>query len=118
MYIPVVIRALFTRLFSASLIGLIVAGGGGLPVLDGVLFHNRERAADALRPHFETTSGCHSDGCAIRTTAHQVRLAAVPGGASIRTADPDRWELPGHLPEPFTQTPSGQPLSRAPPRLG
>ena len=70
------VRTLFSRLASAVLIVSVSSGGGGLPVLDGLIFHTRGQAADALRPHYEATGGCHADGCAIRSTAHQTRFTA------------------------------------------
>ena len=111
------IRSLLTRLFSATLILLISSGGGGLPVLDGLIFHSRGRALEALRPHYEKT-GCHADGCAIRATAHLSRLAPVVDPVGRISAAAELSTTSRILPLLHSQPLSGQPLSRAPPLFG
>jgi hypothetical protein len=112
------IRALLRRVFSVVLIVLASGGGGGLPVLDGLLFHSRDHGADAQRPHYEATSGCHADRCAIRSTAHESRFLA-----SLPLVDKDA-SVPGASAPPRPSRflrgnpPAGQPLSRAPPSFG
>ncbi len=107
-------KGLWSRLFSATLMLMMAGGGGSLPILDGLLFH-RDRAADVSQAHYETTGSCHSDGCTIRSTAHQARFApsvAVPG-PQLREAESRITPRITQVPFPFSQ--SGQPLSRAPP---
>ncbi|HTL04998.1 MAG TPA: hypothetical protein VL241_04580 [Gemmatimonadales bacterium] len=106
------------RLVSALSIALIGMGGGSLPVLDGLLFHSRGLAAEASVAHFEASSGCHADGCAIKSTAQHVRLAPALG-------TPGQVLPVGFVTPParsaavaLSRAPSGQPLSRAPPSLG
>ena len=111
-------RGLLTRLFSATLILLISGGGGGLPVLDGLIFHSLDRAPQALRPHYEVTGGCHSDGCAIRSTAHLSRLAPAVAPVGRISVAPEYLVASRILPVPHSQPLSGQPLSRAPPLFG
>jgi hypothetical protein len=112
------LRGLLPRLFSATLILLIGSGGGGLPVVDGLFFHGRDRAAEASLPHYEATAGCHSDGCAIRSTAHHARFTAAIGviGPVIPAPQVRLAEL--FVTTPRADSPQGQPLSRAPPLFG
>lgn len=113
------LRALvFPRLVSAALIVMISSGGGGLPVLDGLIFHTRGRAAEALRPHYEATGGCHADGCAIRSTAHLARCTPSLGTAGLVISPPEMWISVWLSPTPLSNSPFGQPLSRAPPLFG
>jgi hypothetical protein len=109
---------LLTRLFSATLILLISSGGGGLPVLDGLFFHSRDRGPEVVRPHYEANGGCHSDGCAIRSTAHLSRLGPAVHPVGQISAAAEVVAAPRMLPLLQSQPLSGQPLSRAPPRFG
>lgn len=106
------------RLLSALLIALITSGGGGLPLLDGLAYHSRDRGGEILGSHYEASSGCHADGCSVRSTALQTRFAP-PGQSDIEILVGPGSHNPGragsNLP---TRLPSGQPHSRAPPRLG
>jgi hypothetical protein len=102
-------------LCSAFLILCFTGGGGGLPLLDGVIFHSRDQGTEILRPHFEASSACHADGCTVRSIAQQARYAPVwiPVARILplsEIADLTRY-FPAFLAEPL----QGQPLSRAPP---
>lgn len=111
-------RTLLSRLFSATLILLISGGGGGLPVVDGLIFHSRDRAAEALHPHFEANGGCHSDGCAIRSTAHHTRYAAAIAAVGPLVLVPQFRPTQPSVAAPRADSLPGQPLSRAPPHFG
>ena len=111
-------RGLISRLFSAPLVAIILSGGGGLPVLDGLIFHTRERAVEANAPHYEGTSGHHADGCAVRSTAHQARFTAtiapsleVVAAPAVRTA----LQVPALR---CAKLPPGRLHSRGPPLFG
>src|SRR5258706_6880767 len=52
------------RLLAFLLIVMITGGGGGLPVLDALIYHSRGSAPEDWRAHYEANSGCHADGCA------------------------------------------------------
>jgi len=112
------LRTWVTRLVSAFSVMLIGMGGGSLPVLDGVLFHFRGPATDTPGAHFEATSACHADGCAVRSTAQQVRLAPAIGTPEQLAPSYDLTPAPRLRPVLLSRIPSGQPLSRAPPPLG
>lgn len=77
-------RSLFRLLACAILVFVIGAGGGGLPILDGLFFHGPDRLAESHRPHYEASSAfCHADGCSVHSLA-QSRVvgegtAAPPG---------------------------------------
>src|SRR2546428_3241222 len=104
-------------LFSALFILLFAGGGAGLPFFDGVLFHGRSQN-EVPRSHFETTSGCHADGCTVLSTAQQERHAPVLDPvARVVSAPFVALLLPG-LSTPLAEPLRGQPLSRAPPLFG
>ena len=97
---------------------MIGIGGGSLPVVDVVLFHSRGSVEENAQAHFEATSGCHADGCAIRSTAQQARFAPAVGSSDRLVSSPGFLAAPVILEAPFSNAPSGQPLSRAPPFFG
>ena len=76
-------RNLTRRLFSVALIGLFSAGGGRLPVIDGLLFHSRSQATRGTRPHYEPSTGCHADGCALRSTPSVVHSTPAVGQSGL-----------------------------------
>ena len=110
-------RSLVSRLFLGALIGVVSAGGGNLPLVDGLFFHRGAPAEAPAQAHFEVAAECHADQCAIVSPVQQHRLAPRLMAASIRLvpdlADPAPLSrvVPGAAP---TLT---QPFSRAPPFL-
>ncbi len=82
------LRTLARGLISAALIALIGGGGGGLASVDALLFHRSGRV-EALRPHFEATSGCHADRCAILSTPSGARSAPAVPAADLPAAPPE-----------------------------
>jgi hypothetical protein len=63
------VRTLVRRLVATVLLGAVAVGGGGMPVLDALVFHGPSRVAEAFRPHYEASSTCHGDGCSVRALA-------------------------------------------------
>jgi hypothetical protein len=112
------LRDWLSRVVSAGSIVLIGIGGGSLPVLDVVLFHGREPVPESSGAHYEATSGCHADVCAIRSTAQQVRFAPTLGTPERLVLGPTYTVAVPMLPAPVAKAPSGPPLSRSPPHLG
>jgi len=108
-------RAFLRRLLAIALIFMISAGGGGLPVLDGLIYHSRGATPQDWQTHYEASSGCHADGCAIRSTAQQARFTAVIESRGLVVLAPESWMPERVHPAPFSNSPFGQPLSRAPP---
>src|ERR1043166_4536579 len=76
-------RTLARWVLSVSLIATVGGGGGGLPTLDALLYHGSGDAAEALRPHYEATSGCHADRCPIRSPAQETRDLPAPLPAKL-----------------------------------
>ena len=111
-------RGLISRLLSPALMVLILSGGGGLPVLDGLIFHSRDRAPEAQLPHYEATSGHHADGCAVHSTAHQARLAGTLGPDFKVFTLPALESTPRPTPLRCARIPTGQLHSRGPPLFG
>lgn len=109
------LRSVVRRLVATGLLLLLGAGGGGLPVLDATLFHSLSERIEPFRAHYEATSGCHADGCALRSTAQGSRFTATLPPTGLAT----------HLPERLVIRPALQPVlvaaqplrhfSRAPP---
>ncbi len=82
------LRTLARWLISVTLTVLVSGGGAGLPALDGLLYHRHAGGAEALRPHYEATSGCHADRCAIFSTASQSRSVLGVPVAGLPAAPP------------------------------
>src|ERR1051325_606739 len=74
---------------SVSLIATVGGGGGGLPALDAVLYHGSGDAAEAVRPHYEATSGCHIDRCQIRSPAQETRYLPALLPAKLGSLPPE-----------------------------
>lgn len=87
-YIAAMLRSLTRGLFSALLIVLVGGGGGGLASVDALLFHGTGRGVEALRPHYEATSGCHADHCAVLSTPSESRSALSVPVADLPAAPP------------------------------
>lgn len=111
-------KALARGLVSACLIVLLNSGGGGLSLIDGLIFHSLGRGSEAGLAHFESSSGCHADGCAVRSTAQHTPLAlALRADARVSSTPKTRFFLPP-FPAQQVEPRSGEPLSRAPPAFG
>ena len=109
------LRSVVRRLTSAGLLLLLGAGGGGLPVLDATLFHSLGGRSEPVRAHFEATSGCHADGCALRSTAQESRVAPVLPATGLVVPAPETEATPPAL-QPGSLASQILPhLSRAPP---
>ena len=109
------VRAPLGRLISACLILLFSSGGGRLPLVDGLVFHDRDRGAEVSGSHFESTSACHADGCSIRSTAQPARFAPALLPDAWRSLSPETRFSDLSFPAPLAESLSGRPLSRAPP---
>ena len=83
------LRDLFRRAFSALLLALVAAGGGRLSTVDALVFHEGSGETDGFRPHFEASSGCHEDGCSMRSTAHESRVPPLLATPSLSVALPE-----------------------------
>lgn len=77
------LRSLFRGLVSACLVALVGAGGGTLPVLDAFAFHDPDARSESLRAHYESQSACHTDSCAVYSTAQQARAIPAPVPAPV-----------------------------------
>lgn len=117
-YIPAMLRTLSGRLISAILVLFCVGGGGGLPLLDGLLFHELSQTADSTGSHYESSAACHADGCAVRSTAQPARFAPSFGANGWVSSSPERQPLVPSFPACLVESLSGRPLSRAPPCFG
>ena len=106
------------RLLALLLIVMITGGGGGLPVLDALIYHSRGSATEDWRAHYEANSGCHADGCAIKSTAQHARSATGVGTPRELAPSVDLALSALNLPSLRSRAPHGQPLSRAPPSFG
>jgi hypothetical protein len=109
------VRSLVRRALSAVLMLLVSGGGGGLPVLDAALFHGFGPGPDEPRPHYEATSGCHTDRCTVRSLAYDLRCTPdlpTPPPVAVVSVVPLERRLPSASPRPAAPLPT---LSRAPP---
>jgi len=111
------VRSLLRRVVSAALLLVVGAGGGSLPILDGLFFHGPDRLAEAFLPHYEaSSSSCHADGCSVRSLA-QSRVLGEAQPAPIVVAPFER----GVEFEPDARRSGAQVslayLSRAPPSV-
>src|SRR5690242_2812504 len=84
-------RGFLRRLLAITLIFMISAGGSGLPVLDALIYHSRDSTPQDWQTHYEANSGCHADGCAIRSTAQQARFTVVLEPAGLVVLKPGSW---------------------------
>lgn len=103
------------RVMSLLLLALVAGGGGTLPTVDALLFHETLADSATLGSHFEAGSDCHDDGCSVRSVAHESRLTPRLGTPALRTAPPEAALL---LPVPVIAArtfPASTHFSRAPP---
>jgi|KBSSwiStaDraftv2_1062776.scaffolds.fasta_scaffold16772_4 hypothetical protein len=109
------VRCLLGRSISLLLLALVAVGGGRLPTVDALVFHEGVANSEAFRSHFEASSACHDDGCSVRSTAHESRLSASLGTPALKSAAPDDELLPSEIPAPPRAPATSSQLSRAPP---
>jgi hypothetical protein len=109
------VRELVGRLISAVLLALVAAGGGRLSTVDALVFHEGSAEIDGFRSHFEASSGCHEDGCSMRSTAHESRLGSSLATPAIYTLPPDAVGAAPPVPDVPLSFASSSHLSRAPP---
>jgi hypothetical protein len=109
------VRESFRRLFSALLLALVAAGGGRLSTVDALVFHEGSVEADGFRSHFEASSGCHEDGCSMRSTAHESRPGPSLAAPAIHAASPESVGCAAPIPDVPPLFTSSSHLSRAPP---
>jgi len=109
------VRDCFRGLLSALLLAMVAAGGGRLPMVDALVFHEGVANPELFRSHFEASSGCHDDGCSVRSVAQESRLNASLATPALRTCAPEveLRTLPIPVPPPAPTCTSH--LSRAPP---
>lgn len=109
------VRSVVRRMVSAALLLVVGAGGGGLPMLDTLVFHGPDRLAEAFRPHYEaSSSSCHGDGCSVRSLS-QTRLLS-DGWSVVRVVVPFQSLVDVESVDPVSAVRLASPyLSRAPP---
>ena len=86
-----------SRLVGLVLLALLLGGGAGLPVVDGLLYHAAVHA-EPDGPHLEAADRavCHAENCALNV------LPATRSGASAERAErgtastpaPEAWTVP------------------------
>ena len=109
-------RDFVRRVISVLLLAVVAVGGGRLPTIDALVFHEAIANPETFRSHFEASSACHEDGCSVRSVAHESRLFPTLGTPAVMADAPENESLAPALPAPPpTPTPSSH-LSRAPPR--
>ncbi|HJR34076.1 MAG TPA: hypothetical protein VJ817_03960 [Gemmatimonadales bacterium] len=106
---------LVRRLISALLLALIAAGGGRLSTVDALAFHEVPAETDGFRSHFEASSGCHQDGCSMRSTAHESRPGPWFAAAAIHAVLPETAGAALSAPDAPSPFAPASHLSRAPP---
>ena len=80
--------SLVCRLLASAMLCVVAVGGGGMPVLDALVFHGPSRLVESFRPHYETSSSCHGDGCSIRSDASPRVLGdSAPQAPAIVTVE-------------------------------
>ena len=109
------VKRLLGRSISLFLVALVAAGGGRLPTVDALAFHEADANTEEFRSHFEASSECHDDGCSVRSNAHESRFSPSLGTPALTIAAPDDAVLRPALPVPPPAPVTSSQLSRAPP---
>jgi hypothetical protein len=109
------VRDCFRGLLSALLLAMVAAGGGRLPMVDALVFHEGVANPELFRSHFEASSGCHDDGCSVRSVAQESRLNSSLATPALRACAPEAEILPPATPAPPPAPTCTSHLSRAPP---
>ena len=108
-------RDFVRRLVSVLLLALVAAGGGRLPMVDALVFHETVANPEVFRSHFEASSACHNDGCSVRSVAHETRLNSSLATPSFTASAPEA-DVSSFAPsDPPAAAPLTSHLSRAPP---
>jgi hypothetical protein len=84
-------------------------------MVDALVFHEAVANPETFRGHFEASSGCHDDGCSVRSIAHETRLSPSLGTPALKFAAPDDQVLPPLFTAPPPAPATTSQLSRAPP---
>ncbi len=108
-------RALLRRVVSLLLLAVVAVGGGRLPTVDALVFHEAVANPETFRSHFEASSACHDDGCSVRSVAHESRLTPSLATPAMTAAAPKDVVLPPATPDLPPAPPASTNLSRAPP---
>ena len=108
-------NGLVRRLLSGLFLAVVAAGGGRLSTVDALVFHEGSAETDGFRSHFEASSGCHEDGCSMRSTAHESRPGPSLAMPAILALPPDAVGAAPPVPDLLPRFASSSHLSRAPP---
>ena len=108
-------KGLVRRLVSALLLALVAAGGGRLSTVDALVFHEVPADTEGFRSHFEAFSGCHEDGCSMRSTAHESRPGPSLAAPAIHATPLEAVVAAPPVPDVPPLFASSSHLSRAPP---
>lgn len=117
-YIGCMCRSWLVRTQALLFATLLLAGGGGLPVLDAAFFHEYA-PTHPTSPHLEASNGPHSHGelCRLSLALSNASPAVAPPGA-ISTSDFSYRALPRRSAlEPLSAALHCIPQPRAPPTL-
>ncbi len=109
------IRMLARRVVSLLLLAVVAVGGGRLPTVDALVFHEAVANPETFRSHFEASSACHEDGCSVRSVPHESRLTSSLATPAVKAAAPEDDVPPPGIPAPPPTPTSTSHLSRAPP---
>ncbi len=109
-------RRWLRALKAAALVAVIASGGGGMPVLDVVLYHGLAPSR-STQPHFEPAGAhCHGELCRLDSRFPYSTQAVSPGpGIPIVTAPFRELALLPSVPHPANL--ELLPHPRAPPSL-
>jgi hypothetical protein len=109
------VRRLLGRSISLLLLAIVAVGGGRLPMVDALAFHEAVANPEVFRSHFEASSACHDDGCSVRSNAHESRFTASLGTPALTSTVPDDAVFPLAASAPPPAPVTSNQLSRAPP---
>ncbi len=109
------IGMLVRRVVSLLLLAVVAVGGGRLPTVDALVFHEAVANPETFGSHFEASSACHDDGCSVRSVTHESRFTPSIGTPAVKAAAPENDVPPPAIPAPSPAATSTSNLSRAPP---
>ena len=108
-------KQLVRRLVSLLLLAIVATGGGRLPFVDALAFHESVANPDSFQSHFEASSACHDDGCSVRSEAYATRLNPSIGAPALSEVPPDDFRATPSVSAPPQSPTFASHLSRAPP---